>query len=45
MGMRRFKPEQIVTVLRQIEVGIGEHARKPPPSLFRTAAPVDTHDD
>ena len=23
MGMRRFKPEQIVTVLRQIEVGIG----------------------
>ena len=23
MGMRRFKPEQIVTLLRQIEVGIG----------------------
>ena len=29
MGMRRFKPEQIVTVLRQIEVGIGNGKSTP----------------
>ena len=29
MGMRRFKPEQIVTVLRQIEVGIGNGKTTP----------------
>ena len=29
MGMRRFKPEQIVTLLRQIEVGIGNGKSTP----------------
>ena len=29
MGMRRFKPEQIVALLRQIEVGIGNGKSTP----------------
>ena len=29
MGMRRYKPEQIVTLLRQIEVGIGSGKTAP----------------
>ena len=29
MGMRRFKPEQIVALLRQIEVGIGNGKTTP----------------
>ena len=42
MGMRRFKAEQIVTLLRQIEVGIG-NGKTVPQACKEAAITVQTY--
>jgi hypothetical protein len=42
MGMRRFKPEQIVTMLRQIEVAVG-NGKTMPQACKEAAITVQTY--